>query len=115
MSAHPQDEITEETILEAVSALRSEEAALSPLGAAILAALHFGIATDSRTFSRKFDIAHALALREITALSDRNVMNAALPLALSQRKQGASLQPRLIGICFEHCLCPMLSLLRFDT
>ena len=70
MSAHPQDEITEETILEAVSALRSEEAALSPLGAAILAALHFGIATDSRTFSRKFDIAHALALREITALSD---------------------------------------------
>jgi hypothetical protein len=70
MSADREDEITEETILEAVSALRSEEAALSPLGAAILAALHLGIAKDSRTFSRKFDIAHALALREITALSD---------------------------------------------
>jgi hypothetical protein len=69
MSADPEDEITEETILEAVSALRSAEAAISPLGAAILAALHFGIANDSRTFSRKFDIAHALALREITALS----------------------------------------------
>lgn len=94
MSADPQDEITEETILEAVSALRSEEAALSPLGAAILAALHFGIATDSRTFSRKFDIAHALALREITALSDhlglltvvgRNPRTQRTELALSEQ------------------------------
>lgn len=70
MNADREDEITEEKILEAVSALRSEEAALSPLGAAILAALHFGIAKDSRTFSRKFDIAHALAIREISALVD---------------------------------------------
>lgn len=94
MSADPQDEITEETILEAVSALRLEEAALSPLGAAILAALHFGIATDSRTFSRKFDIAHALALREITALSEdlglltvvgRNPRTQRTELALSEQ------------------------------
>lgn len=70
MSAGPEDEITEEKFLEAVAALSSEEPALSQLGAAILAALHFGIAKDSRTFSREFDIAHALALREITALSD---------------------------------------------
>jgi len=70
MSADPEDEITEKKFLEAVSALSSEEPALSQLGAAILAALHFGIAKDSRTFSRKFDIAHALVLREITALSD---------------------------------------------
>ncbi|WP_045837354.1 hypothetical protein [Hyphomicrobium sp. 99] len=70
MSESQQDDITEETFLEAVAALSSEQPALSPLGAAILAALHFGIAKDSRTFSRKFDIAHALALREVTALSD---------------------------------------------
>lgn len=70
MSADPEDEISEEKFLEAVAALSTEEPALSQLGAAILAALHFGIAKDSRTFSRKFDIAHALALREITALSD---------------------------------------------
>lgn len=70
MSADPEDEITEEKFLEAVAALSSEEPALSQFGAAILAALHFGIAKDSRTFSRKFDVAHALALREITALSD---------------------------------------------
>lgn len=94
MSADPQDEITEETILEAVSALRSEETALSPLGAAILAALHFGIATDSRTFSRKFGIAHALALREIAALSEdlglltvvgRNPRTQRTELALSEQ------------------------------
>ncbi|SFV25848.1 hypothetical protein [Hyphomicrobium facile] len=94
MSADREDEITEETILEAVSALRSEEAALSPLGAAILAALHFGIAKDSRTFSRKFDIAHALALREITTLSDdlglvtvvgRNPRTQRTELALSEQ------------------------------
>ncbi len=70
MSADSEDEISEEKFLEAVSALSSEEPALSQLGAAILVALHFGIAKDSRTFSRKFDIAHALALREITALSE---------------------------------------------
>ncbi len=70
MSADPDDEITEERFLGAVSALSSEEPALSQLGAAILAALRFGIAKDSRTFSRKFDIAHALVLREIAALSD---------------------------------------------
>jgi hypothetical protein len=94
MSADPEDEITEETILEAVSALRSAEAALSPLGTAILAALHFGIAKDSRTFSRKFAIAHALALREITALSGdlalltvvgRNPRTQRTELALSER------------------------------
>ncbi|MBS0268823.1 MAG: hypothetical protein JSS54_07575 [Proteobacteria bacterium] len=70
MSTVPEDEITEERFLEAVLALSTEEPALSQLGAAILAALHFGIAKDSRTFSRKFDIAHALVLREITALSE---------------------------------------------
>jgi len=70
MSADPEDKITEEKFLEAVSALSSEEPALSQLGAAILAAFYFDIAKDSRTFSRKLDIAHAIALREITALSD---------------------------------------------
>lgn len=104
MSAAPEDEITEEIILEAVSALRAKEAALSPLGAAILAALHFGVANDTRTFSRKFDIAHALALREITALSgdlglltvvERNPRTQRTEIALSE--QGLHLLSRATG------------------
>ncbi|HET6388437.1 hypothetical protein [Hyphomicrobium sp.] len=70
MNDDARDDITEEDFLKAVSALSSEEPAFSPLAAAILAALHFGIAKDSRTFSRKFDIAHALVLREVSALAD---------------------------------------------
>lgn len=70
MSEDRRDEITEEEFLKAVSALTTEDPRLSALAGAILAALHFGIAKDSRTFSRKFDIAHALVLREVSALSD---------------------------------------------
>ncbi len=43
-------------------------AGLSPLSAGILAALDLGLARDSRTFARVFDIAHALVLREYTTL-----------------------------------------------
>ncbi|WP_313616976.1 hypothetical protein [Agrobacterium sp.] len=38
-------------------------------GAALLAAIHLGIGADSRSLSKKLGIAHALVLREITALS----------------------------------------------
>ncbi len=41
---------------------------LSPLSAGILAALDLGLARDSRTFARVFDVAHALVLRECTTL-----------------------------------------------
>lgn len=43
---------------------------VSPLGAGILAALHLGIAGDSRSFARLFGIEHALVLREAVALSE---------------------------------------------
>lgn len=69
MSTAPEDEISEERFLDAVALIASGDAALSPIGAAILAAMDFGIAKDSRTFSRKLGIEHALVLREITALS----------------------------------------------
>jgi len=69
MSAPPETEITEDQFLDAVSAIRFVAPDLSPIGAAILAAIHFDIAKDSRSFSSKLGIEHALTLREITALS----------------------------------------------
>ncbi len=69
MKSETQGEITEEMFLDVVSAIRFVKADLSPIGAAILAAIHFAIANDSRSFSLKFGIEHALVLREVTALS----------------------------------------------
>ncbi len=69
MTSAPESEITEDQFLDAVSAIRFVAPDLSPIGAAILAAIHFGIASDSRSFSLKLGVEHALALREITALS----------------------------------------------
>lgn len=39
-------------------------------GAAILMAVHLGIAADSRSLSSRLGIAHALVLREIAVLGD---------------------------------------------
>lgn len=69
MSSTPESDLTEDQFLDAVSAIRFVAPDLSPIGAAILAAIHFGIARDSRSFSLKLGIEHALALREVTALS----------------------------------------------
>jgi hypothetical protein len=69
MSATPESEITEDQFLDAVGAIRFVAPDLSPIGAAILAAIRYGVASDSRTFSLKLGVEHALALREITALS----------------------------------------------
>jgi hypothetical protein len=69
MSSTPENDLTEDQFLDAVSAIRFVAPDLSPIGAAILAAIHFGIARDSRSFSLKLGIEHALALREVTALS----------------------------------------------
>lgn len=41
---------------------------LSPMGPLILAAAHLDIVQDSRGFARLFDQAHALVIRECTAL-----------------------------------------------
>ncbi|WP_409561933.1 hypothetical protein [Hyphomicrobium sp. MC8b] len=69
MSSAPESELTEDGFLEAVSAIRFIAPDLSPIGAAMLAAIHFDIANDSRAFSLKLGVEHALTLREVTALS----------------------------------------------
>ena len=60
---------SEEAFLQIVDNLRLQAPSLSALAAAILAALHLEICRDSRTFSRLFEIPHALVLREVTGLS----------------------------------------------
>ncbi|SCX28325.1 hypothetical protein [Agrobacterium rosae] len=45
--------------------------AIDATGAALVAAVHLGIGTDSRSLSNRLGIAHALVLREINALSGR--------------------------------------------
>ncbi len=42
---------------------------LQPTGAALIVAVHIGLGSDSRSLSNKLGIAHALVLREISALS----------------------------------------------
>lgn len=70
MSAVDAREITEEQFLDLVAKIAASVGTLSSVGAGLLAALHLGICSDSRTFSRLFDIAHALVLREVTELAD---------------------------------------------
>ena len=55
-------------LVEAV--LEDEAAGLSPLSAGVLAAVHLGIAADSRSFAKTLGIAHALVLREVDGLSE---------------------------------------------
>jgi hypothetical protein len=69
MNSASDADITEEQFLAAVSAIRFIMPDLSPIGAAILVAIDFGVARDSRSFSNKLGIEHALVIREITALS----------------------------------------------
>jgi hypothetical protein len=65
MTEHP----SEADFLACVEAIRSQDPALSPLMAGIVAAVSQGIAADSRSFSKLFGIAHALVLREINQLT----------------------------------------------
>jgi hypothetical protein len=62
-------DISEERFLQIVSAICSEDVSFTPVGAALVAARHLGIARDSRSFSRQFDISHALVLREVSELT----------------------------------------------
>ncbi|MEM6323214.1 MAG: hypothetical protein AAF748_06000 [Pseudomonadota bacterium] len=73
---------------------------LSPIGPVMLAAAALGIAMDTRTFARVFDVAHALAIRECTSLShDLGLLDAQSRGDRSQRQfyaltaQGAALFP----------------------
>jgi len=49
--------------------LQVAPAGLQPTGAALIVAVHIGLGSDSRSLSNKLGIAHALVLREISALS----------------------------------------------
>lgn len=51
-----------------VDTLMTTSRSLTGLGAGIVAAAALEIASDSRTFSRLLGVAHALVLREISAL-----------------------------------------------
>lgn len=64
------EDLSEERFLVHVAELRAAAPSLTPVGAGILVALHFGICRDSRTFARLFGIAHAIVLREVTELAD---------------------------------------------
>lgn len=51
-----------------VDCIEQEGDGISRLGAGIIAALHLGIASDSRSFARLLGVAHALVLREVSVL-----------------------------------------------
>lgn len=70
MSAIPVQDLSESEFLASVENLCTEVPWLSAIGASILLALEFEIASDTRTFARVFGIAHALVLRELNALAD---------------------------------------------
>ena len=100
MSPVSEDEITEERFLDAVAVIASADAALSSIGAAILAAIDFGIARDSRTFSRKLGIEHALVLREVTALSGEGLGFLKIVSVTSARSERNSLSAKRDDICW---------------
>lgn len=56
--------------LSRVAERQAREQALTGLQAGLLVAAEEGIATDSRSFARIFDVAHALVLRELNDLTE---------------------------------------------
>ncbi|WBU61592.1 hypothetical protein [Paracoccus albus] len=52
------------------TAVASGTVFLTPMGPLILAAAGLELALDSRSFARRFGVAHALVIRECTSLSD---------------------------------------------
>src|SRR6185312_12671825 len=69
MTSTARDEVSEDRFMQIVATIRASDPSLTAVGSALLAAHHLGIANDSRTFSRKLGIAHALVLREISAIA----------------------------------------------
>lgn len=57
-----------------VSALLAIEPALSPIGAALVAALAEELAADSRSAANRLGLAHALVLREVHALEASDML-----------------------------------------
>ena len=64
--------MTDETLLaDNIGALLARHGdRLTPMSAGLLAVRHLGIARDSRTFAKTFDVAHALVIRECVMLAD---------------------------------------------
>lgn len=67
------DEQSAAAFMAAVEQIEGQSQELTATGAAILLAIHLDIATDSRSIANRLGLAHALVLREITALSPRFV------------------------------------------
>lgn len=96
MNSTARDDVSEDQFMQIVATICASEPSLTPIGSALLAAHHLGIAKDSRTFSRKLGIAHALVLREISAIAgddgfvsivSRNERTHRVELALTNRGQ----------------------------
>lgn len=64
-----------ERFLALVAAAQEKDPALTPIQAAIIVAADLNIAKDSRSFAKVLGIEHALALRELNALADREVVS----------------------------------------
>lgn len=96
MTSTARDEVSEDRFMQIVATIRASDPSLTAVGSALLAAHHLGIANDSRTFSRKLGIAHALVLREISAIAgedgylsivSRNERTLRVELALTDKGQ----------------------------
>lgn len=61
-----------ERFLSLVAELQAKDDQLTSLQAALIIAAERDIAHDSRTFARVFGTAHALVLRELNALAERD-------------------------------------------
>lgn len=61
-----------ERLMALVAQLQSEDPLLTPIQAALLAAAGLAIAQDSRTFARLLGLSHALVLRELSMLAQRD-------------------------------------------
>lgn len=72
MSEAQDADLSEKRFLELVATVCAAAPPVTPMGASVLLALHFGICQDSRTFARMFDVPHALVLREVTTLSEEH-------------------------------------------
>lgn len=63
-----------ERFMALIARLQADDPLLTPIQAGLVVAAGLGIAGDSRTFARLLGLAHALVLRELTALVARNLL-----------------------------------------
>ena len=66
-----------ERFMALVARLQADDPLLTPIQAGLVVAAGLGIAGDSRTFARLLGLAHALVLRELTALVARDLLRVA--------------------------------------